>query len=174
MFGSQSFHLLWRAHFPRGVVGVTHPSQSPVGLFLKPEGAAGIGIFIEGGLQDVARAVVPESLCDEVDGIGGPAGHHHLVVGDAVFLGNHLLQGVGCRLRIRAHHRQSGAQELLQSVGSFCRIGKDVRTEVHPYAVVSVKVVAVSVNHCPVVFGRFSACPHVGAHGRRAGRIAFP
>ena len=89
-----------------------------------------------------------------------------------MFLGNEHLQGTGRGFWIGTDDIHVAAQVFLQllKVG----MGIDVRTEVHADTRITVDVVSVSLNHCPVGFGRVCPCRDVDAHGQPGGCIAVP
>ena len=59
----------------------------------------GISIFIESRLRDDGGTMM-EHLCDEIDRLRCPIGHHDSLRTDSQLLGNHLLKGTRLWLRI--------------------------------------------------------------------------
>ena len=79
----------------RGVVGIADEMEFPGAL----AAGCGTGILAEGRLVD-HRPAVAEGLGNEIDGLGGTIGHHHVVGTDAHPLGQHALKGVRLGLGI--------------------------------------------------------------------------
>ena len=172
MLGSKCLDIRTGIDLTRRIVGITEPTEISVRLFLITMQTAGILIFGERGMIDIVGLSITKSLCNQINRISGTTGHQHLICINPILMCYHRLQRMGGRLWIGTNQINMATQMCLQlrQVG----MGIDIGTKVHPNTLVTVYVIAVSVNHCLVGFGRVSPYSDAVVHDQPTGHIAVP